>query len=420
MATIAPKRNTKSHTRATAKKAKKTPSALIQNRMPASFEVRMRYRLVFSTAAALALALTAVSCKEKAPANPAPPKVQVMTVVPRDVPIYQRWVGTLDGYPNAQIRAQVSGYLLKQNYMEGSTVKQGDMLFEIDSRPFQAVLDAALGKLAQDQAMLGKTELDVKRYTPLAKEQAISQEELDDAVQSNLAAKAAVTSDNAAVESARLNLGFTRITSPVDGIAGTATAQIGDLVGPGTAVLTTVSTVDPIRAYFNINEQFYLTYGRQFATAGDLAAHQSAIPLELILSDGSVYPHRGKWFFTGRQVDVNTGTLQVAALFDNADSVLRPGQYALIRAQTETRKGALVVPQRAVAELQGSYQIATVNDQDIVHIQTVKVGDQIGSDWVIESGLRANDRVVAEGTQKVKDGTKVDPQPFAPAEAKQK
>jgi membrane fusion protein (multidrug efflux system) len=277
-----------------------------------------------------------------------------------------------------------------------------------------------MGKLAQDQAMLGKTELDVKRYTPLAKEQAISQEELDDAVQSNLAAKAAIASDNAAVESARLNLGFTRITSPVGGIAGTATAQIGDLVGPGTAVLTTVSTVDPIRAYFNINEQFYLTYGRQFATAGDLAAHQSAIPLELILSDGSVYPHRGKWFFTGRQVDVNTGTLQVAALFDNADSVLRPGQYALIRAQTETRKGALVVPQRAVAELQGSYQIATVNDQDIVHIQTVKVGDQIGSDWVIESGLRANDRVVAEGTQKVKDGTKVDPQPFAPAEAKQK
>jgi membrane fusion protein (multidrug efflux system) len=377
----------------------------------------MRYGVIFLAAAAMALC--AVSCKEKAPPKPAPPTVQVLTVSPRDVPIYQRWVGTLDGYPNAQIRAQVSGYLLKQNYAEGGKVKQGDLLFEIDSRPFQAALDAALAKLAQDQALLGKTELDVKRFTPLAKDQAISQEELDDAVQSNLAAKAAVTADNATVENARLNLGFTKIISPVDGIAGVAQAQIGDLVGPGTGNLTTVSTVDPIRAYFNISEQFYLTYGRQFATAGDLAAHQSAIPLELILSDGSVYRLLGRWFFTGRQVDINTGTLQVAALFDNPDSVLRPGQYALIRAQTEVRKGALLVPQRAVTELQGNYQIATVDDQKVVHIQTVKVGDQIGPDWLIESGLQPNDRVVVEGTQKVKDGAQVDPQPFVPAGTKQ-
>ena len=224
----------------------------------------MRYGVIFLAAAAMALC--AVSCNEKAPPKPAPPTVQVLTVSPRDVTIYQRWVGTLDGYTNAQIRAQVSGYLLKQNYAEGGKVKQGDLLFEIDSRPFQAALDAALAKLAQDQALLGKTELDVKRFTPLAKDQAISQEELDDAVQSNLAAKAAVTADNATVENARLNLGFTKIISPVDGIAGVAQAQIGDLVGPGTGNLTTVSTVDPIRAYFNISEQFYLTYGRQFAT----------------------------------------------------------------------------------------------------------------------------------------------------------
>jgi membrane fusion protein (multidrug efflux system) len=364
--------------------------------------------------AAAAMTLGAVSCKEKTPPKPAPPAVQVVTISPRDVPIYQRWVGTLDGYPNAQIRAEVSGYLLRQDYVEGSKVKLGELLFEIDPRPFQAALDAALAKLAQDQALLGKTELDVKRFTPLAKDQAISQEELDDAVQSNLGAKAAVTADNATVENAKLNLGFARIISPVDGIAGVALAQIGDLVGPGTGNLTTVSTVDPIRAYFNISEQFYLTYGRQFATAGDLAAHQSAIPLELILSDGSIYPLPGRWFFTGRQVDINTGTLQVAALFDNSNSVLRPGQYALIRAQTEIRKGALLVPQRAVTELQGGYQVATVNDQDAVHIQTVKVGDQIGSDWLIESGLQPNARVVAEGTQKVKEGTKVDPQPFTP------
>jgi membrane fusion protein (multidrug efflux system) len=378
----------------------------------------MRYGQVVLVA--VALALCAVSCKEKAPPPAAPPKVQVVVVSPRDVPIYQRWVGSLDGYPNAQIRAQVSGYLLKQDYAEGGKVKQGDLLFEIDPRPFQAALDVALGRLAQDQAMLGKTDLDVKRYTPLAKEQAISQEELDDAVQSNLAAKAAVTADNAAVENAKLNLGFSRITSPVDGIAGVAQAQIGDLVGPGTSVLTTVSTVDPIRAYFNISEQFYLTYGRQFATTGEMAAHQSAIRLELILSDGSVYPKPGRWFFTGRQVDINTGTLQVAALFDNADSVLRPGQYALIRAQTETRKGALVVPQRAVTELQGNYQVATIDDQNVVHIQTVKVGDQVGTDWLVESGLQPNERVVAEGTQKIKEGTKVEPQPYVPDESKQK
>jgi membrane fusion protein (multidrug efflux system) len=178
--------------------------------------------------------------------------------------------------------------------------------------------------------------------------------------------------------------------------------------------------VDPIRAYFNISEQFYLTYGRQFATTGEMAAHQSAIRLELILSDGSVYPKPGRWFFTGRQVDINTGTLQVAALFDNADSVLRPGQYALIRAQTETRKGALVVPQRAVTELQGNYQVATIDDQNVVHIQTVKVGDQVGTDWLVESGLQPNERVVAEGTQKIKEGTKVEPQPYVPDESKQK
>jgi membrane fusion protein (multidrug efflux system) len=252
----------------------------------------------------------------------------------------------------------------------------------------------------------------VNRYTPLAKEKAVSQEELDNAVQANLSAKALVVADKAAVESARLNLGFARITSPVDGIAGLAQAQIGDLLGPGGAILTTVSTVNPIRAYFNISEQFYLAYRRQHS-----ASAESDIPLELILSDGTVYPKRGKWIFTSRQIDINTGTLQVAADFENTDNVLRPGQYALVRGQTETRKGALLVPQRAVSELQGTYQVATVNQTNGVNIKTVKVGDQIGSDWLIESGLAPNDRVVAEGTQKIKEGAVVDPQPFAPAQA---
>jgi membrane fusion protein (multidrug efflux system) len=342
-----------------------------------------------------------------------------LTVSPREVPIYQQWIGTLDGYPNAQIRAQVTGYLLKQDYVEGSNVKQGDLLFEIDARPFQAALDQASAKLEQDQAMLGKTELDVNRYTPLVKEQDISQQELDDAIQANLMAKAAVAADKAAVENARLNLSFTRITSPVDGIAGLAQAQVGDLLGPGGAILTTVSTVDPIRAYFNISEQFYLSYRRQHAASTDKMSSENDIPLELILSDGTVYPKRGKWLFTGRQIDINTGTLQVAAEFENPDDVLRPGQYALVRARTETRKGALLVPQRAVSELQGSYQVATVDQENKAHIQTVRVGDQIGSDWLIESGLTPNVRVIAEGVQKIKEGLVVDPQPLVPARADQ-
>jgi membrane fusion protein (multidrug efflux system) len=366
------------------------------------------------------LVLLAAGCKREAPPAPAPPKVQVLTVAPRDVPIYQQWIGSLDGYPNAQIRAQVTGYLLKQDYAEGSRVKQGDLLFEIDARPFQAALDQALSKQAQDQAMVGKTDLDVKRYTPLALEKAVSQEELDDAVQANLGAKAAVAADKAAVENARLNLGFTQITSPVDGIADIARAQIGDLLGPGGAVLTTVSKVDPIRAYFNISEQFYLAYSREHENLADKMPPESDIPLELILSDGTVYPKRGKWLFTSRQVDLNTGTMQVAAEFENPLSLLRPGQYALVRAQTENRKNVILVPQRAVTELQGAYQVATVDEANKVHVKKVQVGEQIGTDWIINSGLAPNDRVVVEGLQKAnKEGAVVDPQPWSPGQTNQ-
>ena len=367
--------------------------------------------------AAAALCCWGVSCNQKPAAPPPPPKVQVLTVAPRDVPIYQQWIGTLDGYPNAQIRAQVSGYLIKQNYVEGGAVKKGDPLFEVDPRPFQAALDQALGKLAQDQAQYGKTELDVKRFTPLARDQAVSQEELDDAVQTNLAAKAAIQYDKAAVESATLNLEFCKITSPIDGIAGTAQAQIGDLVGPGSAVLTTVSTVDPMRAYFSISEQSYLAFCRQFTNVAARAAYRVEMEMQLILSDGSTYPYPGKWFFTSRQIDVNTGTLQVAALFPNPDYILRPGQYALVRAKVETRRGAILLPQRAVMELQGSYQVATVDAQNKAHIRPVRVGEQVGNDWLIEGGLEANDRVVAEGTQSVKEGTVVDAQPYKTEEA---
>jgi len=359
--------------------------------------------------AATVMGLMFSGCKEQPPPKP-PLQVQVVTVTPRDVPIYQQWIGTLDGYPNAQIRAQVSGYLIRQDYAEGGAVKKGDLLFEIDPRPFQAALDQALGKLAQDQAQCGKTELDVKRYTPLARDQAISQEELDDAIQANLMANAAIQSDKAAVESATLNLEFCKITSPIDGIAGTAQAQIGDLVGPGGAVLTTVSTIDPMRVYFSISEQSYLAFCHQFTNAAERTAYRGEMQLQLILSDGSTYPLRGKWFFTSRQVDVNTGTLQVAGLFPNPDYILRPGQYAKVRAKIETRHGAILLPQRAVMELQGSYQVAIVDAQNKAHLKSVQVGEQVGNDWLIEKGLEPDDRVVAEGAQRVKEGTVVDPQ----------
>jgi len=364
----------------------------------------------------------AAGCKPKPPPPPPPAKVEVVTITPTNVPIYREWVGTLDGYPNAQIRAQVTGYLLKQDYSEGGKVKEGDLLFEIDPRPFQAVLDQALSKEAQDEANVGKTDLDVKRYTPLVAEKAVSQEELDNAVQANIGAKASVAADKAAVETARINLAFTKITSPVDGIAGTAQAQVGDLLGPGGAVLTTVSTVDPIRAYFNINEQFYLTYTRQHAKPGDTTAPENEIPLQLILSDGWVYPQPGKWLFTSRQIDINTGTLQVAGVFSNAANMLRPGQYALVRSQTETRTNALVVPQRAVAELQGAYHVATVDKENKLQTKMVQVGKQIGTGWLIESGLEPNDQVIVEGLQKVENatnGTVVNPQPWTPGQTNQ-
>jgi membrane fusion protein (multidrug efflux system) len=350
---------------------------------------------------------------QQAPAPP-PQRVEVITVTPRDVPIHQEWIGTIDGYPNAQIHAQVVGYLQKQDYQEGGTVKQGQLLFQIDPRPFQAALDQALAKQRQDQAQLGKTELDVKRFTPLAQTQAISQQQLDDAVQANLVAQAAVTADKAAVESAQLNLGFTRVASPIDGVAGVAQAQIGDLVGPNTGPLTTVSTVNPVRVYFNVSEPFYLRFFRPAATSDGGRPPLEQVPLQLILADGSVYPAPGKWIITGRNIDPMTGTLQAAAEFSNPDNFLRPGQSALIRARTEVRHGAIVVPQRAVVELQGAYQVAVVDATNTVHIQSVRVGQQIGTEWLIDSGLEANSRVVIEGTQKVKEGAKVDPVEYVP------
>jgi membrane fusion protein (multidrug efflux system) len=298
--------------------------------------------------------------------------------------------------------------------MEGTQVKSNQLLFQIDPRPFEVTLAQTQAKLAQDEAQLGKTEQDVKRLTPLAKVKAISQEELDNAVASNRAMHAQVDADNAAIKGAELNLGFTKIKSPIDGLAGIAQAQIGDLVGPNGPILTRVSTVDPIKVYFTASEQSYLSYRSQHTNPAEREAHERELELELILADGSVYPRKGTFFAADREVNVNTGTLRLTGLFPNPDFLLRPGQFARVRARTDTRKGAITVPPRAVTELQGSYLVATVDSQNKVHIQPVKVGERLGSDWIIEKGLKPGDRVVAEGTQKVKEGVLVNPQPFTP------
>jgi len=351
----------------------------------------------------------------------APPEVMVAQVEQRDVPIYGEWIGTLDGLVNADVRAQVTGYLVRQDYKEGAYVNKGELLFEIDPRPFQAALDQAEGQLAQANAQLAnaeavqvRTRLDVERYTPLAKEQAASQQDLDNATQNNLAARATVATAQAqiktaeaSVETAKLNLGFTRLTSPISGIAGQAQLQVGALVSTSGTAVTTVSTLDPVRDYFTVNEQAYLQLQNQFS-----ASDKQRWKLQLILADGTTYPHEGTFYFAGRAVDQNTGAIQLAALFPNPGNVLRPGQYGKVRAVVRIEKGALLVPQPAVTELQGSYQADVVGPDGKIAIRPVKVGDRIGTLWIIQEGLKPGERVVAEGQQNLRPGMLVQPKPF--------
>ncbi len=370
----------------------------------------------------LAVALGITGCKKSPDAAVKPPPVvEVMTVAPQDVPVFEEWIGTMDGLVNAQIRAQVTGYLQTLDYAEGSRVKKGDLLFEIDVRPFKAALDQAEAKLAQDKAQKEKTELDVKRYTPLAKEQAISEETAVNAVQADLAAKAQVIADEAAVESARLNLGWTRITSPVDGVAGIALGQIGDLVGSSGSLLTTVSTVDPIKVYFQVNEQSYLDFWQKYVSTMD--TNNPDLKLDLILSDGSVYGRKGRFYSADRQVNTTTGTLQIVAVFPNPDATLRPGQYGRVRVMTHQQTNVFVVPQRAVTQLQSDYQVSVVMAEENsptnrAHLRSVKVGRQMGSNWIIKEGLKAGERVVVEGTQKATEGAVVNPMPPGTADKK--
>lgn len=387
--------------------------------------------------------------------TPAPPEVEVLQIEPQDVPITKEWVATLKGLVNADIRSKVSGYLLKQAYINGAAVTKGALLFEIDPRPFQAEVDQASANLEQargaeeqakaglleakaeqqkTEAGLGKTEIDVTRYTPLAKAKAISQEELDNAKQANLAAKAqveaakasvataaatidarasAIAAAQAVLENAKLNLGYTRITSPINGIAGIANAQVGDLVGPQSATpLATISTANPILAQFSASEQEYLSAIRAGKTGADSQAALKRLSFDLVLADGSVFPQKGRLQYIDREVDVRTGTINVQIAFPNPGDVLRPGGYGTVRSVVRIQKGAIAVPQRALTELQGRYMVAVVGDQDKVTIRQVKPGEQVGSLWVIREGLRAGERIVAEGTQKVSEGIQVVPKPY--------
>lgn len=363
----------------------------------------------------------------------APVEVQVIEVERRNVPIYAEWIGTLDGFTNADVRAQVSGYILRQGYQEGAFVKKGQLLFEIDPRPFRAALDQAEGQLAQAKAMLAnveaiqrRTELDVNRYTPLAKEQAASQQDLDNAVQNNLAAKATVQTakaqiktDEAAVENARINLDFTRLVAPIDGIAGQAQLQVGALVNPASGPVTSISTVDPIKVYFTVSESEYLDWRRRFPTEESRLAANRGLRLQLILADGTVYPLEGSFYFADRQVNLGTGSIRLAGVFPNSGNILRPGGYGRVRAVVRTQKNALLIPQRAASQLQGSYQVAVVGPDNKASIRTVALGNQIGSQWIVTDGLKPGERVVAEGTQKVRAGSLVKITAFS-SEAKEK
>jgi membrane fusion protein (multidrug efflux system) len=374
-----------------------------------------------------------------------PMPVSVVKVEQADVPLTGQWVGTMDGFVNAQIQPQVSGYLIRQNYREGTVVSKGQVLFEIDPRPFQALVDQAKGQLeqaqgqvgqaqaqvAQAQAQLGLAQINVKRDTPLAQARAVAQSQLDNdkqqaaqgdaavrAAQANVrSAQAAVTAAEAALETAKLNLGFTKVRSLIDGVAGQATTQVGNLVSPQ-SVLTSVSQLNPVKVYFSISDTEYLGLTRRAQQAGgDLLSGKSNVPLTLSLANGQVYPHKGHVVWVDRQMNQQTGAIRLAAAFANPGNVLRPGQFARVSAETEIRHGATLVPQVAVLDLQGIKQVYTVTPGNKVHVVNVKLGPEYGSNWVIEGGLPPGATVITDNLQKLKEGVPVSPQEKASGSA---
>ncbi|HTQ50431.1 MAG TPA: efflux RND transporter periplasmic adaptor subunit [Candidatus Acidoferrales bacterium] len=360
-----------------------------------------RFSVLAVPAAVLSLVLLILlsGCRKQDGAGASPPDVEVASIQQKDVPIYSEVVGTLQADVNATISAQVGGYLLRRDYDEGHLVKQGDLLFEIDDRTYQATLDQA-------QAKLRKTELDVQRYRPLAATEAISQQELDDAIQANLAAKAAA-------DEARLNVQFCKITSPINGVAGLAQAQIGDLVGPNTGPLTTVVQTDPMRVHFSVSQEIMIQVAQRMLAAGQkLRSGTNGMPLELVLASGNPYPLKGQIRYADNQVDVRTGTIRIVGEFPNPNGLLVPGMFVRVRVLLDTDKDALLVPQQAVMDVQGRSLIAVVGADNHVSILPVQTGSRVGSQWVIRGNVKAGDRIVAEGIQKVRDGVVVNPLPW--------
>lgn len=364
-----------------------------------------------------AIWLLAGGCERAEPVAAPPPEVLVTEVRQEDVPLYDDFVGTLDGSVNASIQARVQGYLLSQNYKEGTAVKKGDVLFQIDRRPFDAALAQAKADVVQAEAESLRAERESERLVKLFPTKAVSELERDNAVQAAAAAKARVEARRAAVMQAELNVEFATIRSPIDGIAGLARAQVGDLVGPSTGVLANVSTIDPIKAYYTVSDQRYVAYTRRWADRPEARAeHERRLEYELILADGSRFPHKGRLFAVDGDIDRRTGSQQIVTEFPNPGNVLRPGQFVRVRMRAEVRRGALLVPQRAVMELQGAAQVAIIGPDNKAEVRPVKPGRRVGQQWIIEEGLKPGERIVVEGVQKARQGVTVIPKPWsAPA-----
>jgi RND family efflux transporter MFP subunit len=374
--------------------------------------VSEKMRLV-RIALGVCLAIGLAGCGKKAPPAPPPPDVLVTEVKQKDTPIYNEYVGQLDASVNATIQSRVQGYLISQNYKEGQPVKKDDVLFEIDRRPFEAALAQAKAAFLQADASAKQAEMNAQRAADLFQRKVSSEQERDNATQIAAAARAQAEAQRAAVEQAQLNLDYTTIHAPVDGIAGLVKVQVGDLISAGT-ILTTVTKVDPMKAYFTVSEQRFSEYSRRYADPQQLIEHEKELRFELILADGTVYSHTGELFAKDNQVDVRTGSLRIAALFPNPGNILRPGQFARIRVLSEMKPNALLVPQRAVTELQGTYQVAMVGPDNKVHIQPVKMGRRIDHDWIVEDGLKPGDKVIVEGVQKARENGLVNPKPWTP------
>jgi membrane fusion protein (multidrug efflux system) len=365
--------------------------------------------------AILICASFATGCSRKTTqVAPGAPEVLVTTVMPRDVPRVLERVATLDGFINANINAQVQGYIVSRDYQEGSVVKKGDLLFQIDPRPFEAALAQAKGTLAKDQANQAKTDADEKRALDLFKKKVISDSERDTAIAAAGSSRANVEADQAAVKQAEINLGYTKITAPIDGVVGFANNQVGDLVGPTTGPLTTMSQIDPIKAVVSAGEGPFTDFVSRHPDATERNAYVKTLQFELILGNGEVYPRKGTFYALDRSLDVKTGSIRYYVTFPNPGNVLRPGQFGNVRFVADMKKGAMVIPQEAVNELQGSYQVAVVGDDNKVSIRPVKMGERIGAMWEVTEGLKPGDRVVVQGLQKAREGSTVTVKDWTP------